>query len=52
MMYYYWSRKGIRPSVFYNMSPGEQIVVRAFFEEEIKEKERMGKAGVHCPVMW
>lgn len=52
MMYYYWSRKGIRPSVFYNMSAGERIVIRAFFEEEIKEKEKQAKEGFYCPMLW
>ena len=30
MMYYYWTRHGIRPSVFYGMPPGERLVIRAF----------------------
>lgn len=51
-MYYYWSRKGIRPSEFYNMRLGELIVVRAFYEEEIREKERRAKAGTYCPYLW
>lgn len=51
-MYYYWSRKGIRPSEIYNMPFGERLVVRAFYEEEIREKERIAKAGAACPVLW
>jgi len=42
-MYYYWRTKGIRPSVFYNLPKGELMVITAFFEEEIKEKERLSK---------
>lgn len=37
MMYHYWNKFGMRPSVFYNMPLGEKIVIRAFFENEIKE---------------
>lgn len=36
MLYYYWVTKGIRPSVFAMMPQGEKIVIRAFYEEEIK----------------
>lgn len=55
MMYYYWKTKGIRPSIFYRMSKGEQIVVRAFFEKELEEKnemiKQMEKSGFACPAM-
>lgn len=34
MMYYYWTRHGIRPSVLFNMPMGERLVIRAFFEHE------------------
>lgn len=37
MMYYYWTRHGIRPSVFWAMPPGERLVIRAFFEHEREE---------------
>ena len=37
MMYYYWSRHAIRPSVFYNMPPGEKLMIRAFYEQERAE---------------
>jgi len=47
-MYYYWRRKGVRPSVFYNMSHGEKIVVRAFYEYEIKERS---KRKSYCPLL-
>lgn len=49
MQYYYWSRKGIRPSVFSNMSYEEKLVIRAFFEIEVEEIEKRSKAGVVCP---
>ena len=53
MMYYYWKHKGIRPSVFYAMPRGELLVVQAFFEKEIEErneaiKQSQGKAV--CPL--
>ncbi len=38
-MYYYWVNHGIRPSVFYSMPKGELIVIQAFYEQELKEKE-------------
>ena len=34
MLYYYWTRHGIRPSVIYNLPPGELLVIRAFYEHE------------------
>lgn len=40
MMYYYWTRHGIRPSVFWAMPPGERLVIRAFFEHEREEITR------------
>ena len=49
MAYYYWTRKGIRPSVFSEMSPEEKLVVRAFFELEVEEIGKRIKAGVVCP---
>ena len=53
MMYYYWKRKGISPSVFYAMPKGELTVVQAFYEQEIAErneviKQAQGKAV--CPL--
>lgn len=55
MMYYYWKTKGIRPSIFYQMSKGEQVVIRAFFEKELEEKNemirQMEKSGFACPAM-
>ena len=40
MMYYYWTRHGIRPSVLFNMPMGERLVIRAFFEHEREEVNR------------
>ena len=37
MLYYYWTRHGIRPSVIFNMPPGELLVIRAFYEHERAE---------------
>lgn len=46
MMYYYWKEKGIRPSVLYNMPKGEKLLIMAFYEEEMKERERMIKSSL------
>ena len=53
MMYYYWTKKAVRPSVLYNMPKGELLVVQAFFERELEEraetiKNAEGKAV--CPL--
>ena len=53
MMFYYWKRRGIRPSVFYAMPRGELTVIQAFYEQEIEEhneavKRSEGKAV--CPL--
>ena len=45
MMYYYWTRHGIRPSVFYSMPPGERLVVRAFFEYERADVDKALKGA-------
>lgn len=45
MLYYYWSRRGIRPSEIYNMPPGEQLLIRAFYQHEQEERERLMKTG-------
>lgn len=39
-MYYYWKEKGIRPSVFYEMPPGELRLIKAFLQKELEEKNR------------
>ena len=39
MLYYYWTRHGIRPSVLYNMPLGERMVIRAFYEFERADVE-------------
>ena len=45
-MYYYWVNGKVSPSVFYNMPKGELMVIQAFFEQEIKERnEAMSRIG-------
>lgn len=46
MMYHYWNTKGIRPSVLYNMPKGELLLIMAFYEEEMKERERIMKSNI------
>lgn len=51
-MYYYWRRKGIRPSVFYSMPKGELTVIQAFYEKEIEDRDKVLKeteGKVFCP---
>lgn len=48
MMYYYWTRHGIRPSTFYEMSPGELQLIRAFYQydrEHIEETLKKYQTG-------
>ncbi|WP_198957423.1 hypothetical protein [Paenibacillus selenitireducens] len=45
MLYYYWSRKGIRPSELHNLPAGEQWLIRVFYEMEMEERERIAKTG-------
>ncbi len=40
-MYYYWVNRGIRPSVFYSMPKGELMVIQAFYEKELEEREEI-----------
>lgn len=47
MMYFYWTRKGIRPSFFYELPQGELAVIRAFYEEYIEE---ISESGAMCPM--
>lgn len=47
MMYYYWNTKGIRPSVLHDMPRGELLVIMAFYEEEMKERERIIKSNLN-----
>lgn len=54
MMYWYWKKKGIRPSFFFDLPKGERTIIHAFFEEELKEEsERMKslEGGSVCPRM-
>ncbi|MCG7410125.1 hypothetical protein MH117_22175 [Paenibacillus sp. ACRRX] len=45
MLYYYWSRKGIRPSIIQSMPAGERHLIRAFYEMEQEDREKMAKTG-------
>lgn len=55
MMYWNWKKRGVRPSEFYKMSKGEQLILRAFFEyevdEELQKQKIMAEKGVFCPFM-
>jgi hypothetical protein len=44
MMYYYWTRHGIRPSVLFHMPLGERVMIRAFYEHEREEIDRALKS--------
>jgi hypothetical protein len=48
MMYFYWTRKGIRPSFFYELPQGELALIRAFYEEYIEE---LSNTESMCPMM-
>ena len=49
MMYYYWKHGRVLPSVFYKLPRGELLVLQAFYEQEIddknKELERANKSN-------
>lgn len=53
MMYWYWKKKGIRPSVFYQIPYGELTIIRAFYELEIEEENEKIKAlsGMSCAAL-
>ncbi len=52
MLYYYWTRHGIRPSVIYNLPPGELLVIRAFYEHEREDvKAALAKSQNYLPVL-
>lgn len=54
MMYWYWTKKGIRPSVFYSMPRGELRLIQAFFELEMEEdvkRREMAAGGKFMPVI-
>lgn len=53
-MYYYWKKRGIRPSVFYSMPRGELAVIQAFYQRELEDQAKMLKmikdrGGAACP---
>jgi len=35
-MYYLFKEKNIMPGSYYNLSPGEKIILRAFFEKDME----------------
>lgn len=43
-MYMCWKLKGMRPSVFKKIKPGEMKVIRSFIEREIEERNEELKA--------
>ena len=51
MLYHYWKRHGILPSVLYNLPIGEKIVLRAFYEREMEEKYKAIRTGKVFPVI-
>jgi hypothetical protein len=51
MLYHYWIRHGILPSVLYNLPVGEKIVLRAFYEHEMEEKHKAIQTGKVFPVI-
>lgn len=46
MMYWYWTRKGIRPSEFKKIPPGEMTIIRGFYELEIEEEIERRKNSI------
>ena len=38
-MYFLFREKNIMPGDFIKMSPGEKLILRAFFEKQTEEKE-------------
>lgn len=55
MMYYYWKTRGIRPATFYNMPHGELLVVRAFYLQELEERQEKireyNEGEISCPFL-
>jgi hypothetical protein len=50
MLFYYWKRHGILPSVLFNLPIGEKLVIRAFYEQEIEDTQKVVKTGKVFPV--
>lgn len=42
-MYYLYREKNIMPGDYYKMSPGEKVILRAFFEKDCKIMELNAK---------
>lgn len=43
MMYMLFARHNIKPSDWYKMGPGEQIILRAFILKELEEEDKLHK---------
>jgi hypothetical protein len=41
MMYLLFARHNIKPSDWYNMGPGERIILRAFILKELEEEKKL-----------
>lgn len=41
MMYLHYVRHHLRPSEWYSMERGEQIILQAFIQRELEEEKRM-----------
>lgn len=39
-MYYLFIEKDILPGSYYKLPPGEKVMIRAFFEKHIENKEK------------
>ena len=39
-MYYLFKEKNIMPGSYYNLPPGEKVLIRAFFEIDIETRGR------------
>ena len=51
MLFHYWKRHGILPSVLFNLPIGEKIVLRAFFEQEMEDRQKILRAGKVFPTL-
>lgn len=40
LMYYLFTRKNIMPSLYYNKTPGEKVIIRAFLEKEFENIQK------------
>ncbi len=40
LMYYLFKEKNIIPSSYYNLLQGEKVIIRAFFEKDMDERQK------------